>query len=884
MWSVRFVCLFAVLISILVVAQSNRAPVVGQLNGLPIAQELHPALPPNLSRMLQGVPFAQRRAGAFKATANRRRALSMQGLDFANAVDYGSGGIGPASVAVADVNGDGKPDLIVANGCASSNCGNTSGIVSVLLGNGDGTFQTAVTYNSGGFDAISVAVADVNGDGKPDLIVANECGDSKCATSGTVGVLLGNGDGTFQTAATFGSGGYSALSVAALDVNGDGKPDLLVANGCGAPSQTCSGDGVVGVLLDNGDGTFQTAVSYDSGGQYAYAIAVADVNGDGKPDLLVANWSSSSVGVLLGNGDGTFQAAVTYDSGGQRTKSIAVADVNGDGKLDVIVGNQCPSGSSCDYSKDGSVSVLLGNGEGTFQTAMPYDAGGHGALSVAVADVNGDGNADIVVANCSDGNCVGGGGGNGTAVVLLGNGDGTFQAGVPYDSGGDTASSVAIADVNGDGKPDLLVTNACASSSNCDNGTVGVLINIGTTTSLVSSVNPSSFGQSVTFTATVTGHGNRIPTGTVSFMDGTTDLENAGLNSSGVAKFSTSALAVGTHSMTAVYSGDAHFGSSTSPVLHQIVQGAIASLSPANLSFGKQTVGITSSPQNVTLQNTGNIKLTITSIQITGTNSSDFGEKNNCPSSLSPNNSCQISVTFKPTTTGTRNAAVNITDNAPGSTQSVSLTGVGVLPAVTFSPTSLTFPTQLVFTTSKAQAVTLTNSGAGVLKINHISVTSPFSQTNNCPDSLGPGAKCTINVKFHPGNKGVFHSAISVTDNAPGSPQNVPLTGTGTFVQLIPTTLNFGTQPVGTRSLAKTITLTNKGNSTVTITGISITGTDARDFAETNTCGKSVASGASCFIKVTFKPLAKGKRTADVSVYDNGGGSPQQAMLIGTGT
>jgi Abnormal spindle-like microcephaly-assoc'd, ASPM-SPD-2-Hydin len=104
------------------------------------------------------------------------------------------------------------------------------------------------------------------------------------------------------------------------------------------------------------------------------------------------------------------------------------------------------------------------------------------------------------------------------------------------------------------------------------------------------------------------------------------------------------------------------------------------------------------------------------------------------------------------------------------------------------------------------------------------------------------------------------------------------------LLKLLPTKLNFGTQPVGTRSLAKTITLTNKGNSTVTITGISITGTAARDFAETNTCGKSVASEASCFIKVTFKPLANGKRTADVSAHDNGGGSPQEVGLLGTGT
>ena len=515
---------------------------------------------------------------------------------------------------------------------------------------------------------------------------------------------------------------------------------------------------------------------------------------------------------------------------------------------------------------------------------MPYDAGGQGALSVAVADVNGDGNADIVVANCSGGDCVDGSGGNGTAVVLLGNGDGTFQAGVPYDSGGDDASSVAIADVNGDGKPDLLVTNQCASSNNCDNGTVGVLINIGTTTSLVSSVNPSSFGQSVTFTATVTGHGNRIPTGTVSFMDGTSDLGNAGLNTNGVAQFSTSALAVGTHSMTAVYAGDAHFGSSTSPVLYQVVQGSIVSLSPTSLHFGNQTVGIISTPHHVMLTNTGNIDLTITSIQITGTNSGDFAQTNNCPSSLPPNNICKIRVTFTPTGTGTRNAAVTITDNAPGSPQSVPLTGVGVLPAVTFSPTSLTFPTQLVFTTSKAQPVQLTNNGLGILLISKIAVSGPFSQTNNCPSSLNPGANCTISVRFHPKNKNIFHGAVSVTDNAPGSPQTVPLKGTGTFVQLVPTKLNFGSQPVGTRSLARKITLTNKGNSAVKITGIAITGADAGDFAETNTCGKSVASGTSCFIKVTFKPLAKGKRTGDVSVYDNGGGSPQQAMLIGTGT
>ena len=980
---VRFACLFAILISMLVLAQSSRDQLANRPNGPPIAQQRHSALPRSLSQMPQGALFSQRGAGAFQASPRPHQGSSQaSGLNFANAVTFGSGGSEAYSIAVADVNGDGKPDLVVANA--------NSATVGVLLGNGDGTFQTAVTYGSGGYTATSVAVADVNGDGKPDLLVTI-CG---CA-NGTVSVLLGNGDGTFQTAVSYGSGGAGATSVAVRDLNGDGKPDLVVGNYC--INSSCV-NGVVGVLLGNGDGTFQTAVTYPSDGIYAFSVAAADVNGDGKPDLLVANLlnnnsTDGSVSVLLGNGDGTFQTAVTYDSGGYEALSLAVADVNGDGKFDLVVANVCVNGNDC---KNGAVGVLLGNGDGTFQTAASYGSGGNeGGLvvgSVTVADVNGDGKPDLVVANQGNGN-------NGNVGVLLSNGDGTFQTAVTYGSGGYYATSVAVADVNGDGKPDLVVANRCANpGSNCgesSSGTVGVLINTSisaTTTALVSSLNPSNLGQAVTFTATVTAQGfyKGPPTGTVSFYDGTTNLGSSNLNSSGVATLTISTLAVGTHSMTATYNGDTNFVPSTSPVLYQVVQGAIVVLSPTSLNFGNQTVGITSQRQVATLTNTGNINLTITSIQITGTNSSDFAQTNNCPASVQPNSGCQISVTFTPTATGTRNAAVTIADNAPDSPQSVSLTGIGVLPAVTFSPTSLnfgnqgvgttsspqvttlsnsgagvltitsigitganssdfaqtnncpgsvpangscqisvtfsptatgtrnaavsvadnapdspqsvpltgvgeppavtfsptslTFPDQVVFTTSLAQQVTLTNSGAGVLKINHISVSSPFQQTNNCPSSVGPGANCTISVKFRPGNKGVFNGAVSVTDNAPGSPQKVPLKGAGTFVKLVPTKLNFGTQPVGTRSLARRITLTNKGSETVSISGIAITGADAGDFAETNTCGKSVASGASCFIKVTFKPLVKGMRTADVSVYDNGGGSPQEVALIGTGT
>jgi FG-GAP-like repeat len=163
----------------------------------------------------------------------------------------------------------------------------------------NGIFMEAPTYSSGTGGAVAATAADVNGDGKLDLVLAN----------GGVGVLLGNGDGTFQPVVSYGSGGDDADSVAVADVNGDGIPDLLVANECASDCEY-DNNGSVGVLLGNADGTFQAAASYYTGGDSAYSVTICDLNGDGKPDLIVANLNS--VGVLLGNGDGTFKTAVTY--------------------------------------------------------------------------------------------------------------------------------------------------------------------------------------------------------------------------------------------------------------------------------------------------------------------------------------------------------------------------------------------------------------------------------------------------------------------------------------------------------------------------------------------------------------------------------------------
>jgi FG-GAP-like repeat len=220
-----------------------------------------------------------RHASPKSDTANISATTSNTPL-FLPVVTYGSGGTGASSVAVADVNGDGKPDLVVANICASStDC--SKGTVAVLLGNGDGTFQTAVTYGSGGQGASSVAVGDLNGDGKPDLAVAN-------GGSPQVGVLLGNGDGTFQPVQTYPSGGFD---IAIADVNGDGKLDLLIVN-CGPCG---SGEGVAGVLLGNGDGTFEPVRTMSLPRYYPGAMAVADVNGDGKPDLVISFFDSCPI-------------------------------------------------------------------------------------------------------------------------------------------------------------------------------------------------------------------------------------------------------------------------------------------------------------------------------------------------------------------------------------------------------------------------------------------------------------------------------------------------------------------------------------------------------------------------------------------------------------
>lgn len=352
-----------------------------------------------------------------------------------------------------------------------------------------------VIYPIAGFGGDSVAVADLNGDGKLDMVVANACQRATkagyCLGDGQISVMLGNGDGTFQSPITYDSGGYMAVSVAIADLTGNGIPDIVVVNQCLTPEDHygaywCSGysaNGIISVFLGNGDGTFQSPITYSSVGLVAGSVAIGDLNRDGIPDLVVAdacvNFACASPGgavsVLLGNGNGTFQKAVEYPSGGSDAFYAAVADLRGDGVLDVVVGNFCEAPDNCDV---GSIGVLLGNGDGTFQPAIDYVPGGQMGV-VAIGDVNGDGIPDLVTTTAFDSRC--NDGGDETCLdVMLGNGDGTFQPPTFFDWGGYwSAAALVIADMNDDGIPDLVMTACAGLFCDATEAQLGVLLGNG---------------------------------------------------------------------------------------------------------------------------------------------------------------------------------------------------------------------------------------------------------------------------------------------------------------------------------------------------------------------------------------------------------------------
>ena len=296
-----------------------------------------------------------------------------------------------------------------------SDCCPGSG-VSILLGNGDGTFQPAAQYLVGD-EPYSIVAADFNHDGNLDLAVANRL-------SNYLSILMGNGDGTFQPATPTPPVPEGQPFVTVGDFNGDGNLDLI-----------SMGFLTINVLFGNGDGTFQSPVTTRP--SFAFqALGVGDFNGDGSLDVVTSGQfgAATTVNILLGNGDGTFTAGASY-KGDSEPVSIAVADFNGDHKLDFAVANLTGVG----------IGVFLGNGDGTFQPGLNYTTSV--PTWVTAARLSGDGNVDLVAANS-----------NGGVSVFLGNGDGTFQPGAFY-PGGTWSTYVAAVDFNGDRKPDIVIAD-----------------------------------------------------------------------------------------------------------------------------------------------------------------------------------------------------------------------------------------------------------------------------------------------------------------------------------------------------------------------------------------------------------------------------------------
>jgi hypothetical protein len=550
-------------------------------------------------------------------------------------------GNNPTSVAVGDFNGDGKLDLAIATSGSQAYCWNEPGAVAILLGDGTGNFSLA-SAPAVGLCPASVAVGDFNGDGKLDLVVANEY-------SNTVSILLGDGTGTFILASSPAVGSFPQ-SVAVGDFNGDGKLDLAVA------TNPYGNNGVVSILLGDGTGNFTLASSPAVSGS-ASSAAVGDFNGDGKLDLAVASeiaGSPSTVSILLGDGAGNFALAssLTVEWG---ATSVAVGDFNRDGKLDLVVANE----------HSNTASILLGDGTGSLTLASSPAVGGF-PESVAVGDFNGDGKLDLAVANyCGGGNC-------GTVSILLGDGSGNFTlASSPVVS--IYPESVAAGDFNGDGKLDVVTANWSTTASILLQDIPAVTLWPTTLTFGTQLVRTASTPQTVTLT-----NAGSAPLGGIGIVASAnfSERNNCGHNLKPGASCTIDVAfrphRIGTLAGTITITDNA---SNSPQTISLSGVGTEITLSPSGLNFGDQVVGTTSSPQTVTFTNVGPKAVTILGVGIA--NAKEFAQTNDCGTSVPAGGACTISVTFTPTGPHSYTGTLEVNDNGGANPQTVALSGTG---------------------------------------------------------------------------------------------------------------------------------------------------------------------------------------------------------------
>jgi hypothetical protein len=844
------------------------------------------------------------------------------GFSLAGTYTTGNSGYGNLhGMTLADLRGIGKVDIIATN--------RDDNTISVLLGNGDGTFQSQISYSVGPVNTapLDVAVGDFNKDGHLDVVTVD--------ASNGISVLQGNGNGSFQ-APTLYTGGYSVSGVAVADLNRDGNLDIVISSWYGAT-----------VFLGTGGGAFAPGVSY--GVPFGNSIAIGDLNGDKKLDIVIADQYDSTVYALLGKGDGTFKPAVGYAID-WNSQSIVLADFNGDGKLDVAVGNSAGAlgtvalgngdGTfrassnyafssdtaitigSADFNHDGTpdvvlagnapntLSILLSDSHGVLGTPTPIvitDQGwGVTGYIVATGDFNHDGKADIVVATR-------GGLGNEASTevaVLLGTGTGKFKPAVFY-SMGDTSGSgdVKVADVNGDAKPDLIVSNA--------DGNLSVLLGKGNGTfnpAVVTPV-PSESGTPGP-PAIATGdfnHDGKLDVALTNYVGSTVEI----LFGDGDGMFQPAVATAGLQYPQAIVPGDFNKDGKTDLAVASGANGGEVGifLNNGNGTFSGPNIfayipagyGGGTSPSNIKTADVNGdgvpdllVTLNATHVNATCGYFPDCLEANlglvvmlgdgNGGLAVTPGGPFLVGGSSPGWVTvgdfdndGMPDAAV--LNNWVGYTEVTMLLN-RTLP-VSVSPISITYASRAVGT-SNSQTVVVTNDLSSTLSISSITLAgadpADFSFKSACGTSLKTGAHCTITVTFKPTVGGIRTASLVIADNAPGGSQTVQLSGEGLAMQVSPASLKFGTVTVGQTSPPQNVTVTNISSAVVNITGIMITGAAAADYSQSNNCGASLGAGQSCTVTVRFTPSKTGARNASLQVNDNGGGSPQKVSLSGTGS
>jgi len=438
-----------------------------------------------------------------------------------------------------------------------------------------------------------------------------------------------------------------------------------------------------------------------------------------------------------------------------------VGDFNRDGKLDLAITVDQSSG----YSQ---VVIFLGNGDGTFQTPVGYVTGVFGGAPT-VADFNGDGIPDLII------------GAPGTVgSILLGNGDGSFQLPMYVFLG---TGIIAVADFNQDGSPDLAGGNADGSATNA----VSVMLSTAFKAVSPASLSFGSQGVSMTSVAqTITiRNSSNLKFNIASIVASGNFSQTNDCGASLVPGAQCAVIVTFSPTATGLQSGAITVTDTTKisplaiPLSGTGVNGPFLTPYPGRANFAPQGVGTSSSPAIIMLMNTGNAPMNINGISLTGADSSDFTQVNNCGKSLPAAGSCMVKVTFIPTAAGSRTASLAVSDTAPGSPQTASLAGTGLGPIANLSPNSLTFASQTVGTTSAAQIVTLTNMGSGPLNITGIVASGDFEETNTCNTSLAAGGNCQISVTFKPTATGNRAGDVTIADDASDSPQKISLSGPG---------------------------------------------------------------------------------------------------------